>query len=130
MSVTTSARLFNYFLYNSDDGSTYNLKSDQAWGQAAASGGAAATATRSYGRASRRRAPRKVVFRDAGSFRTFTAPVFTTAAYNALVIGTTTLTRFLPGASTGVTYTCIKKIPEKLPTSVIGRQDLQDVLAA
>lgn len=130
MAVTTSERLFNYFTYTSDDGSTYNLRADQAWGQLAASGGTAASAPRAYGRASRRRAPRKATYRDASSFRTFTGPVFTAAAYAALVIGTSTVSRQLKGASTPVTYTLIKKTPEKIPTTVVGRQDTQDTLAA
>jgi hypothetical protein len=130
MAVTTSERLFNYFNYTSDDGSVYNMRADQAWGQLAASGGTAASAPRAYGRASRRRAPRKAVFRDANSFRTFTGTVFTAAAYAALVIGTTTITRQLKGASTLVNFVCIKKVPEKIPTTVVGRQDLQDTLAA
>lgn len=130
MPVTTSERLFNYFNYVSDDGSTYNLRADQAWGQLAASGGTAASAPRAYGRGSRRRQPRKVIFRDASSFRTFTGVAFTTAAYNAIVIGTTTITRQLKGASTLVNFVAIKKVPEKIPTTVVGRQDLQDTLAA
>lgn len=130
MAVTTSARLFNYFNYVSDDGSTYNMRADQAWGQLAASGGVAASAPRAYGRASRRRAPRKFIYRDASSFRTFTGVVFTAAAFTAGTIGSSTITRQLPGASTLVTFTLIKKVPEKIPTTVVGRQDLQDTLAA
>lgn len=130
MAVTTSARNFNYFSYVSDDGTTYNLKGDAVWGAAAASGGAAAGAHPAYGRASRRRAPRKAIFRDPTSFRTFTGTIYTAAAFTAINIGSTTVTRQLPGASTGVVFTCIKKIAEKIPTTVIGRTDLQDTLAA
>lgn len=130
MAVTTSERLFNYFNYASDDGSSYNLRADQAWGQLAASGGTAASSPRAYGRSSRRRTPRKAIYRDPSSFRTFTGIVFTSAAYAALVIGTSTVSRQLKGASTPVVYTLIKKIPEKIPTTVVGRQDTQDTLAA
>lgn len=126
---TTSARNFNYFSYVSDDGNTYNMRGDQLWGNAAASGGTAAGAHPAYGRQSRRRHPRKVTFRDALSFRTFTATVYTAAAYAALSIGSSTSTRFLPGAATGVVFTLVAKQPEKIPTSVVGRQDTQDTLA-
>jgi hypothetical protein len=129
MPVTTVGRNFNYFNYVSDDGSTYNMKADQVWGNLAASGGTAASAPRSYGRASRRRQPRRATYRDPTSFRTFSGPVFTSAAYAALVVGTATITRYFPGAETGVVYTLVKKTPEKLPTSVVGRQDGQDTLA-
>lgn len=75
MAVTTSEPLVNYFNYASDDGSAYNLRANQAWGQAAASGGTAANSPRAYGRSSRRRSTRKAIFRDPLSFRTFTGVV-------------------------------------------------------
>jgi hypothetical protein len=130
MSVSTAGRNFNYFSYASDDGTTYNLKGDAVWGAAGASGGTAAGAHPAYGRASRRRAPRKAIFRDPGSFRTFTGTVYTSTAYNALSIGSSTVSRQLPGAQTAVTFTLIKKVAEKIPTTVIGRQDGQDSLAS
>jgi hypothetical protein len=127
---TTSARNFNYFSYLSDDGNTYNMRGDQLWGNGAPSGGTAAGAHPAYGRQSRRRHPRKVTFRDPGSFRTFTAAVYTPTAYAALSIGSTTTSRFLPGSATAIVYTCVAKTPEKVPTSVVGRQDLQDTEAS
>lgn len=130
MSVTTTERNFNYFTYASDDGRSYNVKGDQAWGGAAASGGTAAGANAVYGRQTRRRRLRKVIFRDPNSFRTITLTVYTAAAYNAINVGATTITRALKGASTGVVFTAVKKIPELIPTSTVGRQDLQDTLAA
>lgn len=126
---TTAARNFNYFTYASDDGRNYNIKADQAWGQLAASGGTAAGANAAYGRPTRRRRPRTATFRDGTSFRTFRGIAFTTAAYNAIAIASTTVSRQYPGTQTVVTFTCFRKDPERIPTSVIGRQDTQETLA-
>lgn len=127
---TTVARNFNYFTYASDDGRSYNIKADQAWGQLAASGGTAAGNNAFYGRPTRRRRPRMAFFRDPADFRTFRGIVFTIAAYNAIAIASTTITRFYPGTQTGVVFTCYAKTAERIPTSVIGRQDTQETLAA
>lgn len=126
----TVARNFNYFTYASDDGRNYNLKADQAWGQLAASGGTAAGANAFYGRPTRRRRPRYAFFRDGTSFRVFRGVVFTTAAYNAIAIASTTVSRVYPGTQTAVNFTCFSKTAERIPTSVIGRQDTQETLAA
>jgi hypothetical protein len=129
MAVSTAERNFNYFTYASDDGTSYNMRGDQTWGNAAASGGTAAGNHPEYGPRSRRRSPRLAVFRDPGSFRTFTGVVYTTAAYAALNVGSSTVTLKLKGAETGVVYTLVKKTPERIPSTVVGRQDGQDSLA-
>lgn len=116
---------FNYSQYVSDDGTTYCLKASQEWISAAGNPGGSATcsANPAYGRATRRRAPRKVIYRDPTTFRTRTVPVFTSAAYSALDVGAATLSVFVPGEAGAVTYTLVKKIPERIPSTVVGRQD-------
>lgn len=116
-------RNFNYFAYVSDDGTTYCMKADQDWGSSGASGGAACTGDPAWGRSTTRRMPRKAIFVDPTTFRTVTAPVFTTTAYAALTVGTSTLSVSVPGETAAVTYTLKKKTAERIPSTVIGRQD-------
>lgn len=117
-------RNYDFSAYVSDDGTTYALKSDAAWIADANSGSATAAGHPAYGRESRRRAPRKAIFRDATTFRTNTVPVFTAAAYSALSVGSSTRALHVPGLTATVTYTLVKKVPEKIPSTVIGRTDL------
>lgn len=116
-------RNFDFSAYLSDDGTTYALKADAAWIADAASGSATAAGHPAYGRESRRRAPRKAVYRDGTTFRTNTVPVFTPTAYAALSVGSSTRSLHVPGLTATVTYTLVKKIPEKIPSTVIGRTD-------
>ena len=116
-------RNWNYFAYASDDGTTYSLRADQDWGNNATSGGVVAAGQPPYGRATTRRSPRRLLFRDPATFRTFSGPAFTAAAYNAAVVGTTTVAVPVPGNAAPVTYTLVKKEPERIPSTVVGRQD-------
>jgi len=116
-------RNFDYFSYDSDDATSYCLRGDEDWGNNADSGGSACAGEPAYGRATRRRSPRKAIYRDATTFRTFTGVVYTPAAYAALTVGTDTLALAVPGLTGTVTYTLVKKVPEKIPSTVIGRQD-------
>lgn len=116
-------RNFDYFLYESDDGNNYCLRADDDWGNNAASGGAACAGAPAYGRATTRRAPRKVIYRDPQTFRTVTEPVFTSTAFAALTVGSDTLSVSVPGLATTVSYTLVKKVPERIPSTVVGRQD-------
>ena len=117
-------RNFDYSRYASDDGTNYALKADAAWiAGTALSGSASAAGLVAYGRATKRRAPRKLIFRDPTTFRTVTEPAFTTAAYDAAIVGTTTYSVHVPGLTATVSYTLVKKQPERIPSTVIGRQD-------
>ena len=116
-------RNFDYFSYDSDDATSYCLRGDDDWGNDADSGGSACAGEPAYGRATRRRAPRYAIFRDPTTFRTFRGVVFTPAAYAALTVGTSTHDVSVPGLTAPVTYTLVKKVPEKIPSTVVGRQD-------
>jgi hypothetical protein len=115
-------RNFNYFSYVSDDGVTYNLRCDQDWGDNAASGLTARGNHPAYGRATRRRHPRYFLYRDPTTFRTFRGPVGTAAAYTAAAIGDT-LALAVPGETGTVNYQLVKKIPEAIPSTIVGRQN-------
>lgn len=115
---------FDYFSYDSDDATSYCLRGDDTWGNDADSGGTACAGEPAYGRATRRRAPRKAIFRDPTTFRTFSGVVYTPAAFTALTIGVDTVDVLLPGLVAAQTYTLVKKVPEKIPSTVVGRQNI------
>jgi hypothetical protein len=123
--MAATQRNFNFSQYVSDDGTTYCLKASQEWISAAGNPGGSVTCSGNpaYGRATTRRSPRKVVYRDATTFRTVTVPVFTPTAYAAISVGSSTLPIMIPGETGSVTYTAVKKVPERIPSTVIGRQD-------
>src|SRR5712691_9654507 len=96
-------RNFNYSLYASDDGTNYCLKADQAWiSDSGVSGAAACAGARAFGAASKRRSPRKLIFRDPTTFRTVTEPAFTTTAFNAATVGSTVYAVHVPGETATV----------------------------
>ncbi len=121
--MAADQRNFGYSVYVSDNGQNYCLKADANMIATAGLGGAACTNQPPYGRASLRRQPRKAIYRDPTTFRTITTPVFTPTAYGALVVGTSTVAKHVEGETATVTYTLVKLVPEKIPTTVIGRQD-------
>jgi len=114
---------YNYFRYTDDNANNWTLRSSEDWGENGASGGAAATGDPAYGRQTVRRAPRKAIYRDPQTFRTFTGPVFTPAAFAALTVGTSTYNVQVPGLVSPVAYTLVKKVPERNPSTVVGRQN-------
>lgn len=116
-------RNWNYSPYISDDGTTYSLRADQDWISNPTSGGGLAAGEPAYGRATRRRQPRRLIFRDQATFRTFSGPAFTPTAYDAAVVGTTVVGVSIPGNVASVNYVLVKKQPERIPSTVIGRQD-------
>ena len=115
-------RNFDYFAYDSDDATSYCLKGDDDWGNNADSGGTACAGEPAYGRATTRRSPRFAIYRDPTTFRTFRGVVYTPAAYAALTVGTDTVSISYPGSATPQSYTLVKKVPEKIPSTVVGRQ--------
>jgi hypothetical protein len=115
-------RNLGFFSYDSDDGTSYCIKGDALWGADGDSGGSACAGEPAYGAATTRRSPRYAIFRDPTTFRTFKSVVYTPAAYAALTIGTSTQLVTLPGSVTQQSYTLVKKVPERIPSTVIGRQ--------
>lgn len=121
--MAADQRNFDYSQYASDDGTTYCLKADANMIATSGLGGTACTGQPAYGRATTRRSPRKAIYRDPTTFRTLTTPVFTASDYAALTVGTSTVSVHVPGNTAAVTYTLVKKVPERIPSTVIGRQD-------
>lgn len=120
--MAADQRNWGYSDYLSDDGTHYCLRADSNMIADVNLGGAACTTGIAYGRATTRRAPRKAIFRDSTTFRTVTTPVFTPTAYAALTVGTSSVAIHVPGNTATVTYTLVKKVPEKIPSIVVGRQ--------
>lgn len=113
---------WNYYTYVSDDGTTYNLRANEQWVAAVATGLAAATVGAPRYISSSQKAPRHVIYRDSTTFRTRSGPIGTAAAFAALNLGATA-NFAVPGLATTVAYTLVKKVGEKVPVTVVGRQD-------
>ena len=122
--MPASQRNFNYSDYESDDGTTYCLKaSAEAIAETETGAVSPCTSGIAYGRATKRRAPRFGIYRDPTTFRTVRYPFFTPTDYAAATVGTDTSSVFVPGLATAVIYTLVKKVPERVPSIIIGRQD-------
>jgi len=121
--VPADQRNFAFVSYESDDGASYCIKSDSHDAANTDLGGVVCTTEKPYGAVTKRRSPRKAIFRDGTTFRTKTAIVFTPTAYSALTVGSDTVSVAVPGLATPVVYTLVKKVPERVPSTVIGRQD-------
>lgn len=120
--MPATQRNFNYYTYVSDDGTTYNVRASVEWAAVGAHGLAARTDGAPRLIASKSQKPRQFTYRDATTFRTISGPVGTAAAYGAAALGDD-LVVFVPGLAAGVTYDLVKKSPERVPTSIVGRQD-------
>jgi len=111
-------RNFGYFSYESDDGTTYNLKADADWAAVSAHGLAARANGQPRLIGSGLQQPRRVKYVDLTTGRSVQGPVGTAAAYAALNIGDTHAFPVV-GSATAVTYTLAAKTGEKVPGSVI-----------
>lgn len=110
-------RNFDYFSYESDDGTTYNLKADVAWAAVTEHGLAARANGQPRYIASGLQKPRKVRYVDLTTGRSVEGPIGTAAAYAAIDIGDTH-SFAVHGSATPVSYTVAAKIGEKVPGSV------------
>src|SRR6266536_1886741 len=120
--VPATQRNFNYFSYASDDGTTYNIRSAVEWAANAATGLSARTNGAPRYIKSSQQSPRMFIYRDPTTFRTISGPVGTTTAYAAAALGDTVAV-FVPGLAAAVNYELVKKVPENVPTTIVGRQD-------
>ncbi len=116
--MPAAQRNWGYFTYDSDDGTSYNIRCDADWAAVSAHGLAARANGQPTYIASGRRKPRRVTYTDLTTGRSRTGPVGTAAAYTALAVGGT---HDFPITSetAAVTYTLTGKTPEKAPGSVI-----------
>lgn len=115
-------RNWNYYTYASDDGTTYNIRATEEWVATTVTGLTTRTTGAPRFIASKSQSPRKFIYRDPTTFRTFSGPVGTTTAYAAAALGDS-VTVHVPGLTAGITYNLVKKVPERVPTTIVGRQD-------
>jgi hypothetical protein len=113
---------FDYYTYVSDDGTTYNIRADVTWAAYASTGLSARTDGAPRYIKSKSQSPRHFIYRDATTFRTRSGPVGTAAAYAAASLGDT-VSVAVQGEATAVTYDLVKKVPESVPTTIVGRQN-------
>jgi hypothetical protein len=109
---------FTLFTYTDNGGQLWNKRGELDTVRNAVDGSTAAGAHPNYGRSSRRHSPRAIIYRDlASTGRTKTVIFYTAAAFAAISLGTSTLTFFIEGSATGVTYTASKAVSERTPSA-------------
>lgn len=113
---------FSYYTYESDDGTTYNLRAQVEWAAYAAHGLAARTNGAPRFVPSKSQTPRTFIYRDPTTFRTRSGPVGTAADYAAADLGDV-IAVYVPGLAATVNYELVKKVPERVPTTIVGRQN-------
>jgi hypothetical protein len=113
---------FQTFTYVDDNGVSWNKRGEAEGVRNAVDGSSALGAHPNWSRSTRRHSPRKIIYQDGTTFRTKTVLFYTAAAYNAITIGTSTLTFVIEGSATGVVYTAIKKVAERQPSAAAARQ--------
>jgi hypothetical protein len=112
---------FKWYRYVDDSARNWAIRADADWGDSAASGLAAFNAADPpFGPQSRRHHPRKVVYVDPTTFRTFTGIVGTAAAFAALAA---THDVVIPGEVAAVTYNLSSKVGEKLQIAKTARNN-------
>lgn len=116
--MPAAQRNWQYFTYESGDGTTYNIRADADWGAVAAHGLAARANGQPTFIATGRKKPRSVTYTDLTTGRSRTGPVGTSAAWDAIAIGDT---HDFPITSetAAVTYTVTRKTGEKVAGSVV-----------
>lgn len=103
------------FTYVDDSGTSWNKRGELDAIRNAVDGNAAAGAHPNWGRETRRHSVRKIIYEDATTFRTKTVIFYTAAAWNAVAVGTDTLSFMVEGEAVAVSYKAIKRIPERQP---------------
>lgn len=110
-------RNFDYFTYESDDGTDYNIRAASEWAAITEHGLAARVSGQPRYIGSGSQKPRMARYVDLTTGRSIQGPVGTAAAYTALTIGDT-ISVPVVGSATAVTYTLAAKTGEKVPGSV------------
>ncbi len=111
------------FTYVDDNGVSWNKIGADGGPASAVDGHAAFGANPNWGRETPRHSTRKIIYQDPTTFRTVTAIFYTAAAYAAVAVGTDTIAVHVPGETATVTYTAVKKVPERQPAARAARQD-------
>jgi hypothetical protein len=112
---------WNYYTYVSGDGTTYNIRSASEWAATAEHGLDARTPGAPRFMTTRQNSPRRFIYRDATTGRTKTGPVGTAADFAAAALGDV-VAFAVEGLAGTVNYELVKKVQEKIPTSIVGTQ--------
>lgn len=118
-------RNWNYYTYESDDGTTYNIRADVEWAAVSAHGLAARTNGAPRLISSSQQRPRQVKYVDTTTGRTKIGPVGTAAAYAAIELGDTA-SFGVRGLASAVSFTAVKKVGERVPVTLLGGPGLAD----
>ena len=108
---------WDYFSYESADGTTYNMRADQDWAAISAHGLAARANGQPRYIASGAQRPRKAKYVDLTTGRSRSGPIGTSTAFDALVIGATQ-DFAVQGGATPISYTLVAVTGERVPGSV------------
>ena len=111
-------RNFGYFTYESDDGTSYNIRCDADWAAISAHGLAARANGQPLFITTGRRKPRMATYVDLTTGRKKKGPVGTASAYTALTVGDVEAFH-VEGETATVNYTLSAKSGERVPGSVI-----------
>lgn len=94
--------------YVSDDGNTYNILAQTGGPLGAVDGHTTDLTKPKWGPVSKSHRPRSATFYDPATFRTVKGPIYTAAAF-AAIISTTTVSVGVVGSATAVTYSLLGK---------------------
>jgi hypothetical protein len=120
--MAVEQRNFQLYTYVDNNGVSWDKRGEQDAVRNAVDGSTAFGAHPAWGRETRRHRTRKVIYRDATTFRTKTVIMYTAAALAAITLGTSSLTFFIEGEATGVVYLAYKVIAENQPSVGAARQ--------
>lgn len=110
------------FTYVDDSGQSWNKRGEQEAVRQAVDGSAAFGAHPNWGRETTRHSVRKIRYQDPTTFRTKLVIFYTAAAWNAVALGTDTISFPVEGEATAVAYTAVKRIAERQPAAAAPRQ--------
>lgn len=111
---------FDNLLYVDDNGVSWTKRGEVGGAATAVDGHATGTNAPTWVDSARMRV-RRVIYQDTVTFRTLSAIIYTAAAYAAIALGAT-VSASVEGLATTVTYTAIKKLPERQPSRGVSRK--------
>lgn len=112
--MPASQKNFDLFTYTDNGGQDWNKRGEEDAVRNAVDGSTIFGANPAWGRETRRHRTRKIIYRDATTFRTKTVIFYTAAADAAITLGTDTLSFPVEGLATAVVYTAFQRVDEKL----------------
>lgn len=110
------------YTYVDDNSVSWNKRGEAEPVRQAVDGSTAFGSHPNWGRETRRHSVRKIIYQDPTTFRTKSVIFYTAAAWAAVALGTDTLAFSVEGLAAAVTYTAIKKVPERQPSAAAARQ--------